>query len=583
MLGGIFFTLIWFDIDWCMSTTFRPMSNPQLYLVNFTASLILLFPWILTRSRVVNLIVILFLALVSEANLIYCRTYFTAIPPGGYLMAGNMADYTNSIWSNLRWTDLGFVVILSILCTYCILSKPSDYRKYLKPYSITTLIFVLLTYIYLLCQGGFYKAYDRLVQEWMTYSSGVPTYTLAGHIIYNLIDDQNLKNTDPKEMEFVDDWLRDHKSRYLPNICENPKKNVVLVICESLESWPLGLEIEGKEVTPFLNSLINDSSTFFSPHVLTQVCSGHSIDGQLIYTTGLLPTSNAVYSMKYPDRNFPSLNKILKKDRNAKSILMTTDKPTTWNMLAVERAFEYDTIFNHNNWEKDEMIFRSISDKSFFRQSLAELKKGTLWPENSSCMLTFITCSGHHPFVLKNEFRDPDFDISNMGLPKLLEDYITVTHYVDTQLHSVVDYLKSRADFDDTMIVILGDHEALGADRKEFLASSEFARKYVSKGNYTPFIVLNSPVKGKYDGVLGQIDVFPTILDLLGVSDDEWRGVGVSILDPSRPEVAFSIIPPKMEGDASPNSQEEIEHIKAAQSVSELIIIHDLFGKKISK
>ncbi|MDE6637491.1 MAG: LTA synthase family protein, partial [Muribaculaceae bacterium] len=390
MLAGIFFPLIWCDLDWCMSTTFRPMSNPQLYLINFTASLLLLAPWMLTRSRVVSLIVMLIVALVSEANLIYCRTYFTAIPPGGYLMAGNMADYTNSIWSNLRWSDLGFVAILAIVAIYSILSKPSNKRNLIRPYFATTGIFALLSYIYILCLGGFYKAYDCLVQEWMTYTSGVPTYTLAGHIIYKLMEDERLKNPDPREILSVENWIKHHQDKYLPNQCENPKKNVVLLICESLESWPIGLEIDGKEVTPFLNTLINDSSTFFAPHVLTQVCSGHSIDGQLMYTTGLLPTSNAVYSMKYPDRIYPSLNKLLKKDRNAKSILMTTDKPTTWNMLAVAKAFEYDTIFNHNNWEKDEMIFRSISDKSFFRQSLAELKKETLWPENSPAMLTFI-------------------------------------------------------------------------------------------------------------------------------------------------------------------------------------------------
>lgn len=34
-----------------------------------------------------------------------------------------------------------------------------------------------------------------------------------------------------------------------------------------------------------------------------------------------------------------------------------------------------------------------------------------------------------------------------------------------------------------------------------------------------------------------------------------------------------------MEGEVGEHSDEEIEHIKAAQPVSELIIIHDLYGK----
>ena len=112
------------------------------------------------------------------------------------------------------------------------------------------------------------------------------------------------------------------------------------------------------------------------------------------------------------------------------------------------------------------------------------------------------------------------------------------------------------------MIVILGDHEGLGQTREELLKSSDLARNYLGKGRFTPFIVANSPVAGRYDEVMGQVDVFPTILDFLGVKHDEWRGLGISALDTTRPGVAFSAI-------------------RKAQSMSELIIVHDMYGKDI--
>ena len=353
-----------------------------------------------------------------------------------------------------------------------------------------------------------------------------------------------------------------------------------MVICESLESWPIGLKIDGKEVTPFLNILVADSSTFYAPDVLTQVTVGRSIDGQLIYTTGLLPTTNSVYSMKYPDRTYPSLNKLLKKDRGAKSILMTTDKPITWNMLAIEKAFGYDTILCHDDWKKEEMIGAKHSDGSFIRQSIAELKKGELWPENAPAMLTFITCSGHSPFKLPSKLRDPDFDISEKGLPQMLEDYITMTHYVDSQLKAIIGYINTRSDRDDTMIVFLGDHEGLGKSRAEILESSDFARKNVGDKRFTPLIVVNAPVGGIFNDVIGEIDVFPTILDMLGVRSGYWRGVGVSVLDESRPNVAFSTIPPVREGEPGDTPAEDLDHIKAASQVSEMIIRYDLYGKR---
>ena len=583
MFAGFFLALIWFDIDWCMSTTFRPMSNPQLYLINITAALLLLAPGILTHSKIVSLIVLSVTCLVSEANLIYCRTYFTAIPPGSYLLAGNMTDFINSIWPNLRWADLGFPVIITLTIIGIYTSKHSPRSKVIRQFAATTSLFAILSYIYILCLGGFYKAYDTIIQEWMTYTSGVPTYTLACHMIFKVMEAEKLKNLNPDELKVVDDWIVEHHKRYAPNLCENPKKNLVLLICEFLESWPIGVKIDGMEVTPVLNSLVEDSTTYYAPYVLTQVGSGHSIDGQLIYTTGLLPTPNEVFSMKYPDRDYPSLNKILKKDRNTRSILMTPDKPTTWNMLAVEKKFEYDSILCSNSWVKDEKIFRFISDKSFFRQSIGELKKGNLWPENTPGMLTFITSSGHRPFIINSELRDPHFDISKMSLPKLLEDYIIATHYVDAQLKTVIDYIKSRSDYDDTMIVILGDHEGLGMDRKVFLENSRFAREHVGEGRYTPMIVVNSPVSGRYDEVMGQIDVFPTLLDMLGVNSDEWRGMGISVLDPSKPGLAFSAIPLEMDGDADSVPTDELQHIKSAQSISEKIIMHDLYRKIAQK
>ena len=78
---------------------------------------------------------------------------------------------------------------------------------------------------------------------------------------------------------------------------------------------------------------------------------------------------------------------------------------------------------------------------------------------------------------------------------------------------------------------------------------------------------------------MGQVDVFPTLLDMLGISGDNWRGLGVSVLDASHPNLAFSAIPLEMAGNADSCSAEELEHLRSAQSVSEKIITYDLYGK----
>ncbi len=282
MLAGIFLTLIWFDIDWCMSTTFTAMSNPQLYLVTFTVSLLFLAPWIFTRSKTVGVLIILVLGLISEANLIYCRTYMTAIAPKDYLLAGNMIDFTDSIWPNLRWMDLGFVVILLGVAALGILKKYSITRKVIKQYLALTGVFSLLSLAYISALGGFYKAYFKSTQGAHNFSCGVPTYTIGGHVIFKLIEGYRLSHPDEKELQAVDAWIKTHKERYTPDSISNPRKNLVFIICESLESWPIGLNFQGKEITLLLHSLLTDSSTIYVLDVVEQISVGNSIDVQLI-------------------------------------------------------------------------------------------------------------------------------------------------------------------------------------------------------------------------------------------------------------------------------------------------------------
>lgn len=54
------------------------------------------------------------------ANLMYFRTYFTIIPAGSYLLVGNLADFTDSVWESLRLSDIVFplttLAAIVILC-----------------------------------------------------------------------------------------------------------------------------------------------------------------------------------------------------------------------------------------------------------------------------------------------------------------------------------------------------------------------------------------------------------------------------------------------------------------------------------
>ena len=122
-------------------------------------------------------------------------------------------------------------------------------------------------------------------------------------------------------------------------------------------------------------------------------------------------------------------------------------------------------------------------------------------------------------------------------------------------------------DYKNMMIVITGDHEGLAADRADIL-KAETARGIVSPKQFTPFIIVNAPIGLHYDKVMGQIDMYPTVLNLMHLDHYAWKGMGQSILDPNKYPVAVGSNM-NVEGRAP---KKEINRLKEAFYVSDLMI-----------
>lgn len=575
-----FASLMVFNLMWCMTTTFRAMSDWLLYACNALAALLLTLPFILTRSGVLQLVFLLIVNGVLISNLMYCRTYYTAIPAESYMLVSNLNDFKASVVDSIRWYDFFLILIPSL--TFLFLSrrrKPvGTARKPLMRYLCYAAAMALAVSLGLLTRGGFHKEYNRLVESCYYTTCGVPTYTVAGHVAYTVLE--NSTPLSDKDRQLISGWF-DERQRANPEIglpdSISQRNSLVIILCESLESWVIGADIDGKPVTPFLNSLIADSTTLYAPYVLTQVGAGRSIDCQLLLDAGCLPMQNSVYSMKYPGNNYPSIIKAMAEIKGARSLLFTCDKPVVWNQEPIARAFGYDSILHRDSWTIDEQIGNppKLSDGSFMRQSVEKLSSGGLWPEGTPAFLQFVTYSGHNPFRLPDALKDPEFMPSEKTYPQRFIDYVTMAHYTDAQIARLVDYIRSRPDYRNTMIVITGDHEGLASDRKPLLDNPASAA-YVSPGQFTPFIALNSPVGGRIDHVVGQIDMYPTLIDLMGLGGYHWKGFGTSMLSPSHPRVAVSSADGSVVPDTVPVDAPTRKSLMEARTVSDRMIRHNL-------
>ncbi|MGM9796469.1 MAG: LTA synthase family protein [Parabacteroides sp.] len=569
-LGGILFLKIQlFNITWCAYTTFTPFSHPELYLSSICLTCLLLMPTLLTHSRWVGLLTLCLLDSWLVANLMYYRTYFTAIPPSSYVIMGNLKDFTQSIYSSFRSYDLLFPLTTGIALFFPWRHPSAQLRHCLTLLAGSLLLLVLLLH----SDGGFRLRYKALRSSAYLYASGTPMFTLLGTLYYEW--GETHAATQPGDRTEITESLSQLPA-LLPLPSSMPhRQQCVIILVESLESWVLEQQVEEQEITPCLNRLLQAPNTLYAPHVLTQVNGGRSIDAQLLILAGLLPISSGTYSSLYPHHTYPSLVKAMQTQYGTHSYLLTSDRATTWNQRAVAQSFGIDTLLTNTDFTPSAEAFGSrkrLGDHPFVEQCIEKMKRGEIWPAGEKAFTLFITYSSHFPFQMPEELKSVRF---STAIPSMMSDYLSVAHYTDAAIGQLVDYLRSRPDFAETLVVITGDHEGLASHRNTLL-TTKAGQQFISPKPFTPFILLNAPFALRYEPVMGQIDIYPTLLQLLGLTDYHWHGLGQSILDPFKPASAVN---PQMqaEGDTL------VERLQAAYPLSDHIIRSDYFRESHSK
>ena len=573
-------TVLLFDILWMSQTTFRPFSYIVFWPILLLNATLLTFPTLFSKNGLVNALVLLVVDVIFIANLMYCRTYFNAIPIHSYGLASNLADFTASVTDSFKWyyLSLPFLIIIAYGVYLIWIDGKSKVQKIL-PYIATVCGLAFLSWIADAWRGGASSQIDKMRATAYEVTSIAPVYSIPGFLVYDYF--KSTEKLSPEEEKEVSDWLAQHQrltgnSNVDSMTMRKRPENLIIIFCESLESWPIETVVEGKELTPNLNALLKDSTTFYAPHVVSQVGHGRSIDAQLLILSGMLPMLNTVYAYEAVGNKFFTLPKAMKEE-GAATFLLTCDKPYVWNQYQVSKAFGIDSLIHAADFVKNETVggAHRLSDGSFMRQSVEKLKKGEIWKEGEKVFALWVSFSGHYPFKLPEKLKQIKFD---GDYPEIVKNYMMTAHYTDSSLITLIDYLKSRSDWEDTMVVITGDHEGLASDRKAAVENPE-SRKFVDAGQHTPLIILNSPIAGRYEGEMGEIDIYPSLLELMGLDSYSWKGMGQSIFSSGFPGVAIGS-EGNIEGPTKEISPQRIDDLKNARKISDLILRFDLLNKE---
>lgn len=296
-------------------------------------------------------------------------------------------------------------------------------------------------------------------------------------------------------------------------------RNVIVLQLEAFQNFPINLKYNNQEVTPVLNQLVSES--FYFPHVFQQVGQGNTSDAEFMSNTSIYPTGTIPMSTGYGDRVLPSMPRLLE-ELGYETNTFHVNEIHFWDRNKLYPAIGFTRYYDKPYYVDDHFNSFGASDEELFRvgvEKLTELQK-----QNKPFYAQFITVSSHYPFKIPNDRRKMTIPADIEG--KQLGDYLLSLNYTDYAVGTLIEKLKAAGLWDNTVLIAYGDHFGLQPqDNDVKVLSQELGltyHEYVTRFNIPLIIHIPGQTQGQViDRVGGQLDIMPTLANLLGISLDD--------------------------------------------------------------
>ena len=514
------------------------------------------FPYYMTMN--------IFLTAICMINSVY-YTFYTSFASVSMLsLTQYIGDVGDAVVENvLQIKDLVYIFSpITLIIVNLKLKKKNYYKRFelkadrrkktLKTLSFSgILLIIFLISLSPLDYSRFYKQWNK---EYIVMKFGIYIYQGEDLVVSLQPKINSMFGYNRAEKEFTD-YFKDRNeytgTNEYTNIFED--KNVILIHGESMMRNAMDLSFNGIEVTPTLNRLAKQGM-FFS-NFYSQVSVGTSSDSELTYNTSLMPTKSGTAFVSYSDRTYISTPKLLK-EKGYYTFSMHANNADFWNRRAMHKSLGYDRFYSKTDYKvtKDNTIGLGLSDKEFFKQSVAKIKK--INEQHDKWYGLTIMLSNHTPFSDVEKYGDYSVDIKEtvtkedgtteeVTYPYMegtkLGNYFKSLHYADSALGEFIDELDSEGLLDNTIIVLYGDHDArlpradynklynYNMETHEFLSEDdpnykEYDSFQYEIGRRVPFIIWSKDMEGtklnqEVTNVMGMYDVMPTLGNMLGFNN----------------------------------------------------------------
>nr|WP_315529537.1 LTA synthase family protein [Carnobacterium maltaromaticum] len=517
------------------------------------------------RAYIALFVLYLLATALLYSNVIYYREFTDFLTVNTMLGAKSVAGGLNtSAFALTSFADifyiLDFIILLGLLLSKQVKMDPRPFKKRYA-FAMTVLSVAIFGANLSIAESNrpqlLTRTFDR---NYIVKYLGLNVFTVYDGI-KTAQANQVKANADSSDMDEVISYLNEHRATANPATFGSAKgKNVIYIHLESFQQFLIDYKLKDEngvehEVTPFLNSLYHDQSTTSYENFFHQVGQGKTSDAETLLENSLfgLPQGSA-FTQAGSSNVFQAAPQILRDNGNYTSAVFHGNVGSFWNRDNTYKSFGFNYFFDASYYDVSDgnTLEYGLKDKLLFQESTQYLEQ---LPQ--PFYAKFLTVTNHFPYPLDDD--NVEFPRATTG-DSTIDGYFATAHYLDQSVKEFFDYLKASGLYDNSMIVLYGDHYGISNSRNPSLApllgktSEEWTDYDNALVQRVPFMYhipgqTNGGIKSEFGG---QIDVLPTLLHLLGVdttNEDGFIQFGTDLTSPEHDQtVAFrngSFVTPK--------------------------------------
>ncbi|WP_342667801.1 LTA synthase family protein [Cohnella panacarvi] len=492
--------------------------------VPFFWAIFCLIEWFATKRKILYYVIVnLLVTVLYFAVLMYYKYYGIIATYHALKQADKVTKVGNSTYSLmdpyylLVFFDVIVLAVFLIWAHYKSKSAPKPIRP--RPFRKPA-ISVMITLSVSLCFFNIWTNKASMNENKQAKEMGILNYE-----IYTIFADST-EEEDWVEMEDITqstiDQLKGITAAAAPKYAGVAKgKNVIIIQMESFQNFLIGLTLDGKELTPNMNKLANDE--FHFNHFYTMVGQGTTSDAEFVVNTSLYVPKHEPATDNYVRKALPSLPKLLS-GQGYNTATFHTNQVDFWNRKELYSAIGFDRYYDRDYFGDDDHVAFGASDEVLYDKSFDKLQEMSASGQPFYAQL--IAMSSHHPYEIpKDKVR---FDLPEEFDGTLVGHYLEAQNYSDYALGQFIDKLKSSGLWDNSIVLLYGDHQGLplySLDKREkSLMENILGHEYGYTDMFNVPLIAHVPgvsYPAKLDTAGGQVDILPTLANLMGLSLDQ--------------------------------------------------------------